>query len=88
MNTFSIEERERAIKLVFGIIMENKIQTSKDLKKHIPQVIISISKLDENDKEFVKEVLKAFFSAVINQVSHEIKANPKIKKIKTKKSGN
>lgn len=64
--------------------MENKIQTSKDLKKHIPQVIISISKLDENDKEFVKEVLKAFFSAGINQVSHEIKANPKIKKIKTK----
>ena len=50
MNTFSIEERERAIKLVFGIIMDNKIQTSKDLKKHIPQVIISISKLDENDK--------------------------------------
>lgn len=88
MNTFSIEERERAIKLVFGIIMDNKIQTSKDLKKHIPQVIISISKLDESDKEFVKEVLKAFFSAGINQVSHEIKANPKIKKIKTKKSGN
>ena len=29
MNTFSIEERERAIKLVFGIIMDNKIQTSK-----------------------------------------------------------
>ena len=53
--------------------MDNKIQTSKDLKKHIPQVIISISKLDENDKEFVKEVLKAFFSAGINQVSHEIK---------------
>lgn len=84
MNDFTIEERERAISLLFNTILENDIKTSKELKKRFPIILKSFSKLDEKDKKFTKNVLKSLAASGFGSLGGQIKISFSPKRAKKK----
>lgn len=82
MNDFTIDEREHAIRLLFETIIKNGITTSKELKKNIPVVMKSMSKLDDKDKEFFKKVVKSLTASGFGTIGSQLKpkSNKKVKR--------
>lgn len=62
LKTFPLEDRKKAITMIFDIFLRNNIKTSKELKKSLPTVVKSLAGLSPKDKEFALGILKGYAS--------------------------